>query len=223
MTDMKKKVYPKFTSPKGVFVYPKLSEPDYKFKTEGEFSVKLKLTAEQAQPLITLLTPLYEAAIAEGQIKFDTLPVASRKKLKALTENAFYTEVYDPDTEEPTGEVLFKFANTYMKKNKKTGKTWTFSPRVFDAKGTPMVPVPDIWSGSVGKINFEVSDYFNAAAGAAGLSLRLNAAQVIELVAGAGGGNAAGFGFEEEEGFEYTAEEKAAASTAGGDEDEVDF
>jgi hypothetical protein len=223
MTDTKKKVYPKLTSPKGVFVYPKLSEPDYKFKKEGEFSVKLKLTAEQAKPLIDTLTPLYEAAIAEGQIKFDTLPVASRKKLKALTENAFYTEVYDQDTEEPTGEVLFKFSNTHKKENQKTGKSWTFSPAVFDAKGKPMKPVPDIWSGSVGKVNFEVSGYFNAAAGAAGLSLRLNAAQIIELVAGGGGGNAAGFGFEEEEGFEYTPEEKAAASIAGGDEDEVDF
>lgn len=223
MTDTKKKTYPKFTSPKGVFIYPKLAEPDYKFKKEGEFSVKLKLSAEAAKPLIDLLTPLYDEAIAEGVIKFDILPVPSRKKLKALTENLFYSEEYDPDTEEPTGFVLFKFSQTYKKENKKTGKSWTFTPRVFDAKGTPMLPVPDMWSGTVGKVNFEVSTYFNAAAGAAGLSLRLNAAQIIEIVTGGGGGNASGFGFEEEEGYTYSAEDAVKESSSSEDDGAENF
>ena len=40
-------------TPIGVAMYPKLTEPDYKFNTAGVYSVKLQLTEEEAEPIIT--------------------------------------------------------------------------------------------------------------------------------------------------------------------------
>jgi len=80
---------PTFTSFKGTFKYPKLNEPDTKFKAEGEYSVKLVGSAQDAtvQALIAKLRPLHEAAAARGK--------ALIKKGKALTVNPLYSEVFD--------------------------------------------------------------------------------------------------------------------------------
>ena len=55
-------------------------------------------------------------------------------------------------------------------------------------------------------MSFDVSPYFIPGSGAAGIKLRLNAVQVIDLVSG-GGRDAEGFGFEKEDGYEAETEE----------------
>lgn len=229
MTDKnQKRVRVKLVSPKATFRYPKLNEPDYgtdDYPIEGgAYSVQLVLPAEDAKVLIDQLQPHYEKAIAEGQEKFDQLPVAQRKKHGALKEQMFYTEEFDKETEEPTGNVIFKFKMKASGKDKKTGKPWSRKPTIFDAKGKPMNPVPSIWGGTTGKVSLEVGGYFVQGQVMAGISLSLNAVQIIDLRSG-GGGDAASHGFGEEEGYEYStsdapkAEPTDAASTDDGEED----
>lgn len=225
MADKKPK-NPEFTSPRGTYVYPKLNEPDYgtdEFpKPDGEYSLRLRLTEAEAEPLLEKLKPLLQAAYEEGRAKFAELPVATRKKLKDITENELFQVEYDKETEEPTGNVLFKFAMKASGKSKKTGKEWSRKPVIFDAKGKKMVNAPAIWGGTVGKVSFEVRPYFIVGSGAAGLKLGLNAVQIIDLVSG-GGRDAEGYGFGEEDGYEADDEQDAEDNgafkdeTAGGD------
>jgi hypothetical protein len=242
MADTKRVPAPAFTSPKGVFQFPRLNEPDTKFKSEGEYSVKLILSKDTAKPLIAKLDPLHEKAIEKGEAEFANLKPAQRAKLKQVTSNDYYTEEYDSD-EKPTGNLLFNFKMTASGTSKKTGKEWKRRPALFDAKGKRLgkyddngkeiVKAPAIWSGTVGKVNFEVTPYFNAAAGAAGISLRLQAAQVIELRSGSAR-SASEYGFGEEEGYSMEDEtpseetfadhsETPAETPAGDDSGESDF
>ncbi|WEM05508.1 ssDNA binding protein and ssDNA annealing protein [Ralstonia phage BOESR1] len=221
MADKKQK-NPEFTSPRGVFVYPKLNEPDYgneKFpKPDGEYSVNLRMTREAAEQWINakLKTHLDEA-YAEAEAEFAKLPVGTRKKLGSVTQNDLFKIEYDKETEEETGFVTFKFA---MKAGGKTkaGKEWSRKPVIFDAKGKKMVKTPDIWGGTEGKVSFEARPYFIPGTGAAGLKLALNAVQVIDLKSG-GGRDAEGYGFGEEDGYEY--DEMDAKEESGGFADET--
>ena len=209
MTTAKRPKLPSFTTPALTFKFPKLTEPDFKFKTQGEFSVKGIGKLAQLQALINKIKPLWEAAIAEGEEAYKALPVATRKKMEAkgqgFTANPFYSPVYD-DNEEETDEVELKFGMNYSgeyKSGPKAGQKWTRQPALFDAKGRPLSKNTQIWGGTVGKVSFEVSPYWIPAQGAAGVSLRLQAVQIIDLVSG-GQRNANAYGFGEEEGYEQS-------------------
>jgi hypothetical protein len=218
---------PQFTSFKGVFKYPRLNEPDTKFKAEGEYSVKLIGNSSDAtvQALIAKLRPMHEAAVARGK--------AMIKKGKSLTINPLFAEVYDETTEEPTGEVEFTFkmaASGTYKNGPKAGQTWTRKPGIFDAKGNTLVKAPSIWGGTVGKVSFEVGvdresgepGYFVPGTGACGLSLRLLAVQIIDLVSG-GQRTAAGYGFGEEDGYSADASEEGEATADAMADANADF
>lgn len=204
MATNKRQKNPEFVTPRGVFRYPKLNEPDYGTKDfpkpDGEYSVRLILTEAEAEPFLKKLQPVLDEAVADAEEKFKALPVATRKKLKEVTVNDLYQIEYDPETEEPTGNFVFKFAMR-ASGTTKAGKKWERKPVIFDAKGKKLTPVPQIWGGTEGKAAIEARPYFIAGTGIAGLKLSLNAVQIIELVSG-GGRDAEGYGFGEEDGFE---------------------
>lgn len=209
MADKKPKNF-KDTTPRGTFRYPALDKPDYgneKFpKPNGEYKVQLILSEAAAEPLIAKLAPHYDQAIAEGKEAFKELKVEARKKLKELTANDLYATEYDKDTEEPTGNLVFKFTMTASGENKKKEK-WSRKPAIFDAKGKPMLKVPSIWGGTEGKVSFEAVPYFIPGTGAAGLKLRLSAVQIIDLVSG-GQREASDYGFGEEDGYEASEDQQ---------------
>lgn len=224
MADPKKK-NPSFVSPKGAFRYPALVTPDFGTKDypkeAGEYKVVLILSEAEAAPLIEKLQPIFDEAISEGETEFAKLKVEARKKLKELKVNEFYSVEYDKETEEETGNLLFKFAMTASGKSKKDGKTWNRKPALFDAKGKPLVNVKNIWGGTVGKVSFEAAPYFIAGTGAAGLKLRLNAAQIIELNEG-GNKSSEGYGFGEEDGYEAAPANESGFSDESGEDADGD-
>lgn len=218
-----RKANPEFTSPRGVFVYPALTKPDYGTKDypkpDGEYKVTLRVPLAVAEawrdgPLKAII----DRARAEADVEFKKLPVATRKKLGELTWNAVGTDEYDKQTEEPTGYVLFKFTMKAGGVRKKDKSPWSQKPSVFDSKGKRLDKVPEIWGGSEGRVSVEASPYFIPGTGAAGVSLRMKAVQLLKLVQG-GSRDASGFGFvPEEDGFdasEYTAPDE----TFGGEGD----
>lgn len=221
----------KATTPRGVFKFPNLVTPDYGTKDfpkpAGEWNVRLILEAEEAQALIKKLQPEFDKAKMKAEEEFAKLPIATRKKLKEVTLNDFYTEVYDKDTEEPTGQYEFRFKSAASGVNKDK-KKWERKVALFDAKGVPIKKIAAIWGGTVGKVSFTASPYFIPGTGAAGLSLRLEAVQIIELSAG-GSRNASEYGFGEEEGYDstedsagFTDETGGDDSAAGGDDTDID-
>lgn len=224
MAEARKKL-PKFTTPKGKFLYPKLVEVDYgtdKFKKpEGEYNVKLILQADDpaTKEFLAKLQPTYQEALSEGKVHFDALPVAKRKELKKLKEGALYQDVYDKETEEPTGEIIIGFkmkaSGTYSK-GPKTGQKWHRKPVIFDAKGLRIEKPPAIWSGTIGRVSFSARPYWLPKDGQAGLTLYLEAVQIIDLVT-SGGASASQHGFDEEDGYQF---EEAPAEDAPLDADD---
>ena len=98
--------------------------------------------------------------------------------------------------DDETGQICVKF-NMKALIRKKNGEEFEQKPGIVDAKKKPIKA--NVGGGSVIKVAFEPVPYYNAAAGS-GVSLRLKAVQVLDLVEYGGGD----YGFDEEEG--YTAE-----------------
>lgn len=205
---------PTFTSPKGSFKWPSLTKPDFgneKFpKPDGEFKTSLIVPRSEAQALIDQLQPEWDAAIAAGKVDFAKMPIPQRKKFGAVKEQPFYADEFDPETEEETGNVVFNFKCKYKIMDKKSGEARFNKIGLFDAKGKPLAAGVAVYGGTVGKIAFQVNPYFVAGQAMAGISLRLSAAQIIELV-GPGARSASQFGFGQEDGYETEETEAEAA------------
>lgn len=232
--------FPKFTSIKGVFSWPKLNEPDYGNERypvkEGQYVVNLVVPkdAKETKAFIKKLEPLWREAIEEGKQAFEALSPAQRKKLKSLTENEFFTEEYEGET--PTGNIIFKFkmkASGVYRKGTKAGQKWTAKPNIFDASGERMKKPPSIWGGTEGKVSFSVRPYFVDGQGAAGIALDMRAVQIINLVS-EGERSASSYGFEKEDGYSHdedTFEESGDDETSNdasndakdADDDDADF
>jgi hypothetical protein len=195
----KREKNPSFTTPVMTLNWPKLDKPDYGTKEypkpEGQYATKARgqINSPEVKAFLAQLAPVYRAAIEEAQQAFANLKVETRKKLGKVTENPLYSTVYDQETEEPTGEIEFKFV---LKASgvRKDGTKWNTKPDIYDALGVKIVKVPEIWGGTTARVNFEVSPYFIPGSGAAGLSLKLRAVQIVELVSG-GARSASAFGF----------------------------
>lgn len=203
MADVKKR--PIHITPAGTALYPKLGEPDTKFKAEGTYSVKLRLNGADADELIAICDAAteeaYTDAIAEAKNERD------KKKIKRADPS--YTPEEDEDGNE-TGCMLFNFKMVASGISKKDNKPWTRVCPVFDAKRKPIDPKKiKIGSGSIVKVAYDAMPFYTAALGA-GCSLRLEAVQVLELHEW-GNKDAASFGFGEEDGYD------TVETTAGDD------
>jgi hypothetical protein len=174
MAEKKERI--RMTSPKGVAKYPHLSEPDTRFKKDGEHSVKLLLDADDAttHKFIAELDQHVQAAVAE-QSK-DLKPA----KAKTLETYYPYKDELDKDTGDPTGnvEIVFKSTASYKAKD---GSIVNKSVALFDSKGQPIQRKVNVGGGSIIKVAFEPFGFYAASGNQAGISLRMEAVQIIEL------------------------------------------
>jgi hypothetical protein len=170
-------------SPVGTAVWASITKPDTKYVPEGEYKVKLSITGDGAQKLSAFLDGKLQESIAEAKKNNEG------KKIKE--GSAGYTWVDDN-----TVEVTFKMKAAIKLKS---GETWNRKPALFDAKGKPLVGEVLVGRGSKLAVAYETVSYFKPLTGA-GVSLRLNAVQIVELVEYAGGAGNPGFG--EHDGYE---------------------
>jgi len=196
---MAKNNYVKIVSPEGVSKYAWLTKPDTKFDKDGHFKVNLVVSSEEAQPLIQQI---------DGELK-KSAEIAKEKNKKAVkTANPPY-ELETDDTGAETGNVEFKFKRKAQIISA-DGKVIPFKVAIFDSSGKPVTDV-NVWSGSKMKVSAELVHWYTAMAGA-GVSLRLRAVQVTELVEG-GADNASGYGFDKVDGG-YVAPESVVEDVA---------
>ena len=194
-------------SPAGRAIFPKLTEPDTKFKEEGEYSVKLLLTEAEAAVIREKCEAVRQQAFDEQfeKIRSEKPKMSAEKIRESIKLAELPIKPYeDPDTGEETGEYQVNFKMRASGVSKKTGKHWTRRPLIFDAQNNPIKPDGlEIWSGSVLKVAYELAPFCTAALGA-GVSIRLIGVQIIELVSGSAR-DAASLGFEKEEsGYTHT-------------------
>lgn len=173
------------TTPKGVIYYPHLRTPEVFEGEEVGFTAKIMFDAETTNKFFAHL----EAALEEAEAAF---PGKSFK-------NASLGSSEDKD-----GNTMFKFkANTSFKT--KAGDTIHRTIPIYDSNGKPLDEKADIGTGSIVRIAYSIYPYWKSAK-TNGLSLRLEAVQVIEYKPPYSR-DAAGFGFEVEEGGYTTADE----------------
>lgn len=218
MTTTKRKLITLQTPPL-TLVWPKLTEPDFgnaKFpKPDGEYSTKAKASEAdpQVQKFLTKLQSMQDAAIEKAKEAFSELKIAQRKELErkngegGLSINPFFKPIYDEETEEPTGEIEFKFAMKASGMNKKTNKKWTRKPQIVDARGNILTKPPAIWGGTTAIIAFDVEEggYFIPGTGAVGLGMKLAGVQILELVQG----GQRNLGFAKQDGYEHQEDESS--------------
>ena len=189
--------YTKVVTGVGVSQYAYLTQPDTRFDEIGHYKTNLILSGQDADTL--------KAAINEELTKSVALAKEKAKGKNIKTAPAPFEDELDDDGQ-PTGSTVFKF-KTKAQITTKDGKIIPNRVAIFDSKGTPMTDC-NVWSGSEMKVSAELVPYYTAMVGA-GVSMRLRAVQITKLVEG-GNGNAKGYGFGEEEGYEQSLSETPA-------------
>lgn len=197
---------PRYTTPAGIAQYPYLTKPDTKFNPDGEYKISVEIPGAAAQDIVTFLDEQFAASVAKAK---------KENPGKKIKEGDVPYSVNDD-----TGKVTVRF-KLKAKVTPKQGDPFEQRPALFDAKGKPIGTDAKIGGGSKVKVAYELVPYYTAIAGA-GISLRLKAVQVIDLVEFSGGASSEAYGFGEEEGYE--AEDTPAAQNGFAEEtSDTDF
>jgi len=193
----------RLTTPKASFKYPKLIEPETKFNPEGDYKVAAVIPAEDAQQLADQLDNLFE------QHKASLKAQAPSQRFKVVEPSYGFEEI--------DGKPVFVISTKMKAKGvSRDGRAWTSAPALFDASGSPVKDreaLRGMWSGTTGRVSFEACPFYNPALGA-GITLRLKAVQIIDLVES--GGSADSFGFQEEAGWKPSETQEAIPFDATG-------
>lgn len=205
---------------RGEAAWTTLDKPDTKFKADGEYKVDLRITEEQAKALIAKMTPMAEAA-RKAEIDAADKPVAKKKIKEAKLVLPVKPEL-DKETGDETGEFIITIKCGAVKTI--DGNRVNFKPSVVDAKKKP-IERPRIGRGSKLNVAAQLSPYFSSGLGQIGVSARLTAVQVLEMVEMQGGPNGVDL-FKEEDGFEAPESEggeSAPFDSEDGDDKKGDF
>lgn len=215
MSDTKKKKYEKFITPAGIAKFPRLNKPETEVNGSPcapRFKVTLILDEKEkgVPEFLKKIQALHDAAIAKAEAKKKADP---KRKNKPLKINETVRALLDDEGNQVEGkyEIVAKTAAETKEGTPKTVK-------MFDAKGKPVKA--NVGGGSTLKLSVVTEDYDSNLG--AGLSIYLNAVQIIDLVE-FGGGSAKSYGFGEEEGFsgedtEETPEDAPEFASEGGGE-----
>lgn len=212
----KKAKFQSFVSPKGEAKFPYLNTPD---EYNGKKSYKVDLLYAPGDAAVDALVEKLEAI--RDEFIADAIK-ADPKKKKGWSTAPVLQEELDKEGDE-TGRMFLRFKMNAEIKNEKSGKVTKLKPTLFDAKGAKTDV--EVWGGSILKIAFEAVPYAMGSSKTFGVSLRMNAVQVIELRSGSAR-DASGFGFEEEEGYDSSEDEdeqqQNGSAFAGNDGDSED-
>ena len=167
------------TTPRGKAVYPHIKTPDTKLNADGVYSTKLHVSEEAFNLFTKTVTDIVEK-------EYEAECTAKGKKLRRANSNPLRI------TEDGDYEI---FAKQVARRQTKKGLL-EFSVPVFDSKGSRIVDVPAIGSGSELKLSVEVYTWYTDLQGF-GYTLRLKAVQLLDLVEYSGGDNF-GFGAEDD-------------------------
>lgn len=171
--------YPTYVTGVHTAVYPHLYREDPEY---GSFKVTFRLTEDEAQEFIKIHDDLMDDAreLWNG-------------KGKQVDYNGSPVRPEEDEDEELTGMWLVTFKVDAEGKNKKTGETWDNTPPLADATGAVIKgDRPKVGGGSKLAVAYQPYPWYGTSktVKGAGVSFRLKAAQIVELVEfgnGAGG------------------------------------
>lgn len=191
----------RYTSPKGEALFAHVIHVDYGTEQypnkDGAFNIMLALDEDSAEKLRTTLAGEAEEARTFATEKFAALKPAARAKLGDVTFNELGVEEYDKD-ENLTGRILFRFKTTAFYENRQGIKVQRKVP-LFDSMQQPAKLNDEPGNGSLVRVAFTCAPYFVDGQGMGGLTLYLDAVQIIKLTK-YGERSADDYGFGAEEG-----------------------
>ena len=204
---MAKNVFTKITSPRGAALYPFLKTPEVYEGQEVGYTIQAMFSKEDTDRIIEALEKELDKA----------------KKSDSFKGKKWSRDPHMGYRENKDGDIVFKFKTKATVKTR-SGEEVKRTVPVFDAKGNSIDVA--IGNGSIVRIAFQVVP-FHKSSTLNGVTLFLDAVQVIELVEyGGNNNNANAFGFDEEEG--YTSDNVAnqfddEEEEVGNASNEVDF
>lgn len=193
-----------FITPVATAVYPSITAPDTRFDPDGVYKVSLSLEPEVAQGLVAKL----DKAMTDFIGTLDPVKAQSATKMPVFedeyTRPEFPPNATDDEKEaikaafvpEPTGNIIVK-TKLKAKVQPKNGEAFTQSPVVVDA-ATGAAVEEHVGFGSKIRVKGQIAPYYNPMSKQVGLSLRMKAVQVVELVESGGDGAAYWTDFESE-------------------------
>jgi len=205
----KKKV--RHTTPVGIAKWPHLTKPDYKFKDAGEFHTKMRIGKDEFEASIKdVIDSTYNNAVKAAKA---ACAKDKKKPPKVLDMPYFF---YEDDNEY---EISFKSKYSWIDRETKEVKTRTVP--IFNSRGELIKdPSIKIGNGTTLRVSF-VIDPFHTALGV-GVSLKLEAVKILNLVEY--GANAESFGFGGDESSEdYASDESMGDAQGSSEEDEAPF
>lgn len=171
----------KITSPKGEALYPYLKNPEvYDGEVVG-LTIQVKFSQKDTNTLI-------------GKLEEELERVKSDPKFQG---RKWAKEPHLGYRENKDGDIIFKF-KTKAEFTNKDGDVVKRTVPTFDSKGKPIDV--SLGNGSIVRVAFQVVPFWKSLK-QNGLSLFLDAVQVIELKEYTGGTDAGAYGFGEEQGF----------------------
>lgn len=185
------------TTPVGIARYPHLNRPDTKYKEEGEYKVNLEMSSEDAESFIKQIETIFGEFLSEKKREL------KKDKLK----------LHDAPWQENDGQTILKLRVKAIGKSKKTGETFSRTPKLFNASGEEITD--NIGGGSKLKVAVVPYCWYTASLGA-GITLQPKAVQVLDLVTWGDGGTAESYGFD-------VSEAKCSSAKTGTDDEEVSW
>tara|TARA_Y100001938_G_scaffold140835_1_gene209615 strand:+ start:150 stop:749 length:600 start_codon:yes stop_codon:yes gene_type:complete len=181
-------------TPRGKLVYPHLNKADTKFDKDGVWRANLRIPKEEAKQLVDDI---------DNQIQSNATEETNKRNKKVKVANPPYT-----DDGEGNYVFNFKLKASGIRPN---GERWSQKPILYDSKGNLFNNKDIIWGGTEAKVAFQPSSYYVPSIGA-GVSLRLKAVQILNLVSS--NQDASSYGFKQEEGFVAEAEAEVSEDVA---------
>ena len=169
------------TTPIGTARYPKLTTPDTKFDDAGVYSCKLILSKDDYEKLEAQINPWFEKEYERHCKESGKKRLTRATKLPLRLNDDDEYEVYAKQVAQKTVQ----------------GKLVIFGVALFDSQGRKINGDINLGSGSTMRLGVEPTSWYVPSMGV-GYTLRLKAAQIIELKEYEGG--ASGFSFDAQEG-----------------------
>lgn len=208
-----------YTTPAGIAKFPALNKPETKFAPEGVYKVDLLYPEDELEEGTKLaafveqmeakLEDFIQTKIENGDIK--------KAKQKTLSRKPILGD--DEDKEgESTGQVYLR-AKMKARVEPKGKEPFEQKPDIFDTVNKkPIEHPPQIWGGSRLQLSLEPIPYYSPKDNEAGISFRLRAVRILELVT-SGSRGADGYGFDDDVDGDYEAPEDAAPFDKDDDDD----
>lgn len=173
-------------TPEGIAKYPYLTKPDTQYNPEGDFKVSIILEGQDAQDLKQKI----DAALADHVAN-----VQREKGEEVSAAKPPYSVMIDRETGKPSGEIRFNFKQKavikYTDKKTKQKKVISVQPPVVDSLNQTIPNTVNVGSGSRIRVKAAIKPYKTPLG--VGVSLRLLATQVRELIEYVPQGGATGF------------------------------